>query len=62
MRHSKKIKLHYLSAWSVKKKICLLARGTFMQNKRKKIKGNKESKFKKQTELEEGLLLNNQEK
>lgn len=62
MRHSKEIKLHYLSAWSVKKKSVCQPGVHLCKIKGKKIKGKKESKSKKQTELEEGLLLNDQEK
>lgn len=39
------------------KKICLLARVTFMQNKRKKKERGKESKLKKQKELEESTII-----
>ena len=58
-----KLRIKYLLGVVKKKKhkkICLLARGTFMQKKRKK-KGRR-GKAKLRNEKSQGLLLNGQEK
>lgn len=53
-----KLRIKYLLG-VVKKKICLLARGTFMQKKKRK---ERRGKAKLRNEKNQGLLLNGQEK